>query len=54
MQSRPPLPDWLKPLPVRLFFVLLAAGWSLFEFYNGQMVWGALFAAVTVWERFRC
>lgn len=32
-----------RPLWVRIAVFAVAAGWSLFEFWTGQVVWGAIF-----------
>jgi hypothetical protein len=47
--SKPPFPDWLKPLWVRVAFIVLAGAWSAFEFVSGQTIWGVLFGAAAVW-----
>jgi TM2 domain-containing membrane protein YozV len=49
MPEQNPLPNWLKPLPVRIGAVVLPVLWSGFEFYTGQAVWGFLFLAVGGW-----
>jgi hypothetical protein len=48
-EEKPPLPDWLRPLWVRIAFVVLPAAWAAFEFANGQAVWGLLFGAAAAW-----
>jgi hypothetical protein len=47
--QQPELPNWLKPLPVRIAVVVAPVLWSIFEFWNGQTLWGASFLAVAVW-----
>ncbi len=49
MQEKPPIPGWLRPLWIRIAVVALPAAWAIFEFSNGQAVWGTLFGGVAAW-----
>jgi hypothetical protein len=44
-----PVPDWMKPLWVRLVFVVLPALWALFELLYGEPFWALLFGAAAAW-----
>jgi hypothetical protein len=44
-----PVPDWMKPLWVRLVFVVLPALWALFELAYGDQFWALLFGAAAAW-----
>lgn len=46
---------FFEPLWLRLTVVILAGGWSLFEFAAGETVWGMLFvgiAGIAFWGLF--
>jgi hypothetical protein len=47
--QKPPLPNWLRPLWVRILFVVIPAVWAGVEFYAGAQMWGVLFGAVALW-----
>jgi hypothetical protein len=44
-----PTPNWMKPLWVRLLFVILPAIWAGVEALYGQQMWALLFGAVAAW-----
>lgn len=44
-----PVPNWLKPLWVRIALVVLPAVWAGFEASQQQWVWALLFGAAAVW-----
>ncbi|MFN8828320.1 MAG: hypothetical protein ACK50Q_12225 [Labrys sp. (in: a-proteobacteria)] len=47
--SEKPVPDWMKPLWVRLSLVILPSVWAVVEAINEQWMWAALFGAAGVW-----
>ena len=49
MAERPPTPNWMKPLWVRLLLVVLPGAWAIVEFVNGQGMWAVLFGAAAAW-----
>ncbi len=49
MSDRPDLPGWLRPLWVRIAFVIGPAVIAAIDFSNGNAMWGALFAAAALW-----
>lgn len=38
-----------RPLMTRLIIVLFVSAWTAFEFYNGEMMWGYIFLAVSAY-----
>jgi uncharacterized membrane protein YjjB (DUF3815 family) len=44
-----PVPDWMKPLWVRLVFVVLPALWAVFELAYGDQFWALLFGGAAAW-----
>ncbi|MDQ0474853.1 hypothetical protein [Labrys wisconsinensis] len=44
-----PVPNWMKPLWVRLAFVIAPAAWAAMEALNGQTMWAAMFGAAALW-----
>jgi hypothetical protein len=46
---RQPVPTWMRPLWVRLLFVLAPAAWAVVEGMNAQGLWAMLFGATAVW-----
>ena len=49
MASPQPIPPWMRPLWVRLAFVVLPALWAGFEVLYGQQFWALLFGATAAW-----
>jgi hypothetical protein len=49
MSERPHIPNWLRPLWVRIAVVVLPLAWSGFELWRGDPLWCLLFFAVGVW-----
>lgn len=43
------IPSFLKPLWARVALVLAVGAWAIVELAMGNVVWGALFAAVAAW-----
>lgn len=39
---------FFKPLWIRLLVVAVTAGWALFEFQSGSIVWGMVFLVFAV------
>jgi hypothetical protein len=43
------VPNWMKPLWVRLLLVVLPAAWAIFEALYGEQIWAVMFAIAAVW-----
>jgi hypothetical protein len=44
-----PVPTWMKPLWVRLLFIVLPGAWAIVEALQGQALWAVLFGAASLW-----
>lgn len=44
--TSPKIPDWMRPLWVRVLLCVLPAAWGAVELYHGNQFWGLMFAAV--------
>ena len=49
MAEQKPVPTWMRPLWVRLAFVIAPAAWACFEAVYGEQFWALLFGAAAAW-----